>query len=253
MSETQSVFRRKLSKLELLGIALAFVVIAVISINANLEPVRELQRTQHVKEAAEARYASGMGMEVAREEFDIVVENYTVVAAMHMNDYRQELEALGFEQMLESDRLADRSAASANSLQMEQIVELTEGYQMKSLRVFDQVVIDLRALDIDAAKKDALLKGFCLTIDVQSNLLEEWWEAEVERATVIEEVTLMAANGTNWSTWESSIVIPGKSEANAFNEAVEHLDELDARQLELANEIQRHAQRRRDLGCVGIL
>ena len=261
-STSSTAFRRKLSKLELVGIGLLILILGVVLVHRELETVRELRERKDSMASVVVNKAAGgedayavedvAPLPNAREKFDEIVENYTVVAGWTMDQYWQKLEALQYDRVLEPSRLVDRSLDAATSVQMKQALELAEDYESRAMRVFEQTLIDFGALDTDEDLKEELRAGLRETLDGQRSLLSSWWEAEVEHMRVTEEVTLLAARGTGWLGWESSIVIPLKEEASAYDIAINRLDELAALQAELAEELVEYSKQRRDQGSPGI-
>jgi len=151
-------------------------------------------------------------------------------------EYELELKAVGWEKILEGQRLrADVTLAESRTM-LQQAKDIVAKYKAKNSQLFTTIRADIETSDIGYSSKQSMLAGFDKSSTQGKERDLELWSIEEQVLGQFENVfNLLAAKRGAWQIRDGQVMFHRQADLDLFHSYVTRIQSLVARQEQLQN------------------
>lgn len=138
--------------------------------------------------------------------------------ASQRNDYMLELDAIGWEKILDPERVKQDRTLIESKLMIQKAKEIVGKYRAKTYVLLDNARKDISNLDIDESSKREMLNGFEKGMAKSRPQIDTMWDLETKTISEFENiVALLAARKGAWVVQDGQILFANESDLSSFN------------------------------------
>jgi len=154
-----------------------------------------------------------------------------VVAAQ--NDYLLELDAIGFETLLDVNRIARDRTFDESNVMIQQAKRIVEKYRNRSFSYLDEMRTHIFSLDVSEDSQTSMLKGFDRTFEENKAELSKMWALEKNIVTEAENIIdHLSSTKSRWEIEGGQILFFYDEDLTKFNTHVMAIAQLAKEQEE---------------------
>lgn len=143
------------------------------------------------------------------------------------NDYMLELEAIGWNQILEPQRLKKPRGFSESELIVKRTKEIIAKYMTRTNELIRTTRERIQNLDISQSSKKAMLEGFDSGLGKAKPQLESLWKLEQRSVEEVEALLIFLQNrNENWAGEDGQFVFDYERDLENFNAHMRVVDEI---------------------------
>lgn len=163
------------------------------------------------------------------------IERFTKIfmnkMASQRNDYLLELDAIGWEKILDAERVKQDKTLIESKIMIQKAKDIVSKYRDKTYALLENVRRDISNLDISENLRREMVSGFDHGMTKSRSEIDALWELEAKTISEFENifVLLSARNGT-WIVQNGQILFARDSDLNTFNSHVVAIQELASKQ-----------------------
>jgi hypothetical protein len=164
-------------------------------------------------------------------EVERFVKTFLNRMASQRNDYLLELNTIGWNKMLDPERLKKDRALTETRFMTRKAREIMDKYRNKTYAIIDNVPNDIAALDLSDNMKRQMLSGFNKGMERSRRQIDEIWGLESRIMTEFENITtLLSARKRGWIISNGQILFYSQYDVNSFNSYLASIQDLTRRQ-----------------------
>lgn len=154
--------------------------------------------------------------------------------ASHRNGYLLELDAIGWEKILDAERVKQDKALIESKIMIKKAKDIVKKYRAKTYVLLENARKDISNLNISDNSRREMASGFDRGMAKSRSTVDAVWDLEAKTISEFEKifVLLSARNGT-WVVQNSQILFARDSDLNAFNSHLAAIQKLTFEQEEI--------------------
>jgi len=154
--------------------------------------------------------------------------------AQHQNNYLKGLEAIGWNGILDAQRILDDETFEQSRAIIQQAKELIAEYREKTYALNDLLRIDVQSMNASAGMKREFLKGFDEERKTSEKQIDEIYELEGNIVGEIEKmINLLAEDTDAWSVENDMLLFETDERLEQYNNHMQAIQVIMNRQLEI--------------------
>ena len=142
------------------------------------------------------------------------------------NDYLLELEAIGWNSILDAQRIKRDTTLSESKVMIERAKVIVDKYEKKSADLMQGTRAHINALNLSESAKRSMLAGFEKGMAKSGKQLDEQWRLEKQVVRQFENIILLLAARKNWVVEGNQILFHSDSDLARFNTYLEAIQSL---------------------------
>lgn len=150
------------------------------------------------------------------------------------NDYLLEMEAIGWLNILNPERLKDDKSLIKSKAIIQNAKEIEMKYREKTYALLEKIRSDINNLNTSENMKAQALKGFDKGMIKSRSQIDELWNLEEQTILEFENIInlLAAVNGT-WVIQNKQVMFSNEEDLASFNSYIENIKKLAEKQVSL--------------------
>lgn len=149
------------------------------------------------------------------------------------NDYLLELEAIGWNSILDAKRIKNDAALSESRVMIERAKSIVDKYEKKTAELMRGTRAHIESLNMSEATKKELLAGFEKGMSKSGDQIDEQWRLEKQVVRQFENIFVMLAASKTWVVEGEQILFYSDSELARFNSYIQAIQGLTHQQEQL--------------------
>lgn len=133
------------------------------------------------------------------------------------NDYLLELEAIGWNSILDAQRIKDDIGLVESKAITARAKAIVDKYADKTSQLMSDARKSISALDISEASRREMLAGFERGVDKTNDQMARQWKLEKDAVAQFENIVLLLAASKKWIVQEGKILFYESAELDRFN------------------------------------
>lgn len=162
------------------------------------------------------------------------------------NDYLLELEAIGWNSVLDVSRIRNDPRMADSKLILERAKAIVAKYEKKSLDQLDGMATRINALNISDSNKRDMLAGLEKNMGKSKKRFQDQWTLEKEVVAQFESAVLMLAARNKWVLDGEQILFYNDSDAERFNLYIANIERLGQQQEKIQHDALVEANKKLD-------
>lgn len=158
-------------------------------------------------------------------------------------DYLLELEAIGWNTILDSERLVNDSALAESKVMVQRAKRIVAKYEGRAWELMDETRSTITSLDLQGGLAGDMLRAFDESFESSRGRLERQWTLEVEAVRQIESIVMLLAASRRWDVSGQEITFYNEGDLHRFNGYLARLQEIKREQDGIAQESIRDLER----------
>jgi len=153
------------------------------------------------------------------------------------NDYLLELEAIGWNSILDAERIRADKALIESKVTIRKAKEIVGKYQERTNVLLNNARQNIRSLNISESSKREMLSGFDRGMEKAKNQIDAVWALEGKVVTEFENIiNLLSARNGAWIVEGGQILFYNDSDLNRFNSYIASIQSLVNQQQQIQNQ-----------------
>lgn len=146
------------------------------------------------------------------------VNEFVGRAVAQRNDYLLELEAIGWNSILDAGRLKNDLGLIESKAMIERARAIVDKYAEKTSHLMDDGRAMIADLNISEASKREVLAGFDGGVVTANEQIARQWALERDAVTQIENMVLLLADSKNWTVDNGLVAFYDQAELDRYNQ-----------------------------------
>jgi hypothetical protein len=139
------------------------------------------------------------------------------MASQH-NEYLLELNAIGWEKILDPERLKEDRTLTESKVMTQKAKEIVNKYREKTYALIDNVPKDIASLNLSENTRREMLSGFNKGMEKSKRQIDEMWGLEGRIISEFENIfALLSAKKRAWVVSNGQILFNNNNDLNRFN------------------------------------
>lgn len=158
------------------------------------------------------------------EEFSKTFMNKMV---SQRNNYFLEIDAIGWNTILDADRIAKDKNLSESRLIVKRAKSIIDKYSLQTAELFESGRKSIESMKVSASTKKDTSDGFERGLAKSIPLTKTLWELELKSVKEIESIiSLLASRKNKWEIQDGKVVFANTNDLNEFNRHLTTIQEL---------------------------
>lgn len=178
-------------------------------------------------------------------EMERWVKTFMNQMASQRNEYLLELNAIGWENILDPGRLKKDRSLSESKIITQKAKEIVNKYREKTDALLDGVPNDIASLNLSENIRREMLSGFNKGMENTKRKIDAIWDLEGSVVSVIENiVALLSEKKKAWTVSNGQLLFNNNSDLNRYNEylasiqnMIQHQEAIRKQGIETSNEL----------------
>jgi hypothetical protein len=166
-------------------------------------------------------------------EIQRFMTDYTDRVVAQRNDYLLELHAIGWNSILDAERIKNDTTLSESKVMIERAKAIVDKYDKKTAVLLQDTRARISALAISEATKKRMLGGFDKSMDIAGSQIDQQWNLEKEAVLQFEHIVLLLAASKEWAIEGGKIRFRSDAELARFNSYIQKIQEIAQKQEEI--------------------
>lgn len=151
--------------------------------------------------------------------------------AAQRNDYLLELDAIGWEKILDPSRVSQDRTLIESKMMIQKANDIVHKYKTQTYTLLANARNDINSLNISESSKNDMLRGFDKGMANSRAQIDAMWDLEGKTISEFENIfALLSARKGAWAVQNGQILFADQSDLDAFNSYVTAIQELSAKQ-----------------------
>jgi len=146
------------------------------------------------------------------------------------NDYLLELDAIGWNSLLDTKRIKNDTTLSESKVMIERAKIIVVKYEKKTADLINGARGDINALNMSELNKREMLAGFEKGISKSSKKIDDQWKLEKQVLLQFENIIMLLAARKNWVVQDEQILFQSKDDLAKFNSYIVTIQRLGQQQ-----------------------
>ena len=170
-------------------------------------------------------------------KIEVYIKSLLNKAISLKNDYLLEMDAIGWDSILDPKRLSEDKTLIKSKVMIESAREIVEKYRAKHYDLLNEMRSNLTKLDINDSIKREVIKGFDKSLPDSKTLIKHSWEYEEmlvkEYGNVL---NLLSAKSGTWLIENNKIMFSAQEDLDTYNSYILTLESIAEKQQKFHNE-----------------
>lgn len=149
------------------------------------------------------------------------------------NDYLLELEAIGWDSILDAKRIKNDAALSESRVMIERAKAIVDKYEKKTSALMQGTGAHIESLNMSEKAKKEMLAGFERGMSKSEKQIDEQWRLEKQVVRQFENIVLLLAASKAWVVEGEQILFYTDNDLARFNSYIQEIQELAQQQEQL--------------------
>lgn len=160
-------------------------------------------------------------------EFERFMKEFMNQIAFLRNDYLLELEAIGWNSILDPKRIRDDTGLVESRVTIKKAKYIVAKYRKKTNLLLENAREKLQSLDMSASLKQKAISGFDRGMEQTKSEIDSMWTMEENVVIEFENIfELLAARKDAWVVQESKILFYSDTDLNKFNSHIASIQNI---------------------------
>ncbi|OQA33406.1 MAG: hypothetical protein BWY57_01211 [Betaproteobacteria bacterium ADurb.Bin341] len=142
------------------------------------------------------------------------------------NDYISELDAIGWNSILDAKRIKNDTALSGSKVMIERAKAIADKYEKKTTELIDGTRAHINALNMSESNKREMLAGFERGMSKSGKQIDEQWKLEKQVLLQFENIIVLLAARKNWVVRGERILFYSEDDLARFNSYIGTIQRL---------------------------
>lgn len=142
------------------------------------------------------------------------------------NDYLLELNAIGWNSILDAKRITNDTTLSESKVMIERAKVIAEKYEKKTADYINETRVHINSLNMSDSNKRELLAGFEKGMSRSGKQIDEQWKLENQVLLQFENIIFLLAARKNWVVQGEQILFYNEDDLARFNSYIETIQRL---------------------------
>lgn len=142
------------------------------------------------------------------------------------NDYLLELNAIGWNSILDAKRITNDTTLSESKVMIERAKVIAEKYEKKTADYINETRVHINSLNMSESNKRELLAGFEKGMSRSGKQIDEQWKLENQVLLQFENIIFLLAARKNWVVQGEQILFYNEDDLARFNSYIETIQRL---------------------------
>lgn len=151
------------------------------------------------------------------------------------NDYLLELEAIGWNSILDAQRIKNDVALSESRVMIQRAKTIVDKYERKTAELMQGTRSHIESLNVSETTKKEMLAGFERGMSKAGKQIDEQWRLEKQVVRQFENIFVMLAASKTWIVEGEQILFYTDSELARFNSYIQAIQDLTHQQEQIQN------------------
>lgn len=149
---------------------------------------------------------------------------------LQRKDYLLELEAIGWNSILDTKRIKNDTALSESRAIIQRAKDIVEKYEKNTVALIENTKLRIKALNASEAVKQNMLVGFEKGMEKSGKKIDEQWRLEKQVIQNFENMFLLLAASKAWVIKDGQILFYRDGELARFNSYIQAIQSISDRQ-----------------------
>lgn len=163
-------------------------------------------------------------------EIERFINEFTDRLVVQRKDYLLELEAIGWNSVLNAKRIHTDAALSESKVMITRAKGLVDKYEKKTAELMESTRERIRSLNVPQETKDHMVAGFENGLRKSEKQIDELWNLEKQVVQQVENIFFMLAASKKWVVEGERILFYSDSELDRFNSYIKAIQGLAEQQ-----------------------
>jgi phage FluMu protein gp41 len=160
-------------------------------------------------------------------EMERFVKNFLNQMASQRNEYSLELNAIGWEKILDPERLKEDRTLAESKLMTNKARVIVNKYRDKTYAIIDDIPHEISSLNISEITKKEMLSGFNKGMEKSRRHIDVIWDLEGKVISEFENIfALLSRKGKVWTISNGQILFYKNNDLNRFNAYVSSIQDM---------------------------
>lgn len=169
-------------------------------------------------------------------EMEHFMKGYIDRLVVQRNDYLGELQAIGWNSILDAQRIKNDTTLSESKTMIGKAKVVVDKYEKKTAVLVQDTRARMSVLTMSETTTKAMLAGFDESTRKASARMDEQWKLEKQGILQSENIVLLLAASKNWVVEGGDIVFSNDAELDQFNSYVQKIQEIAQQQEHMQKE-----------------
>jgi hypothetical protein len=208
----------------------------------------EVSKSGHVP--AESLGDAGAGPQTSGElgEMERFIRDCIDRTAADAHDYNLEVNAIGWNSILDAQRLEKDPTLSESRLMISRAKSIVDKYELKSTTGLKETRERISTLPISEEAKAGLRTGFDRNANKGNQIIQTQWQLERQIMSQFENIISLMADGKGWRVKDGRIVFQSSDDLAQFRSFIEKIGPLTERQEQAKKDALAEAQQMIEAG-----
>lgn len=142
------------------------------------------------------------------------------------NDYLLELDAIGWNSILDAKRIRNDTTLSESKMMIERAKIIADKYEKKTADLMNGTRAHINALNMSESNKLKMLAGFERGMSKSGKKIDEQWKLEKQVLLQFENIILLLAARKNWVVQDEQILFNSEDDLTRFNSYIGTIQRL---------------------------
>ena len=160
-------------------------------------------------------------------EMERFIKTFLNKMASHRNDYLLELDAIGWEKILDPGRMeADKTLIESKAI-TQKAKEIVNKYREKTDLLLENARKDINSLNLSENSRSEMLRGFDDSMENSKRRIDEVWDLEARVISEFENIfALLSAKKKSWVISNGQIIFYNNDALNKYNAYLESIQNI---------------------------
>lgn len=147
------------------------------------------------------------------------------------NDYLLEIKAIGWEKILDTDRLKNDSTLIESKMIIQKAKDIVDRYKTRNYDLLENTRKDISNLEIGESSKQEMIRGFDESLVKRRAQIDTLWDLEAKTVTEFGNIiTLLSAKKEAWVIQNNQILFASDDDLNTFNSYIASIQDLTSKE-----------------------
>jgi len=166
-------------------------------------------------------------------EVEVFIGEFMHGYAVSRNDCLSELDAIGWNTILDASRLRDDTDLADSKKIIQKARQIVDKYERKGADLLRAARARIQTLNVSGPAKKEMCEGFDLGMERASSLIAENWNLERKAICEVENIIVLLARTDTWTAQGSQVVFSDEAQFAEYKSRIESIQEIVQRQEEI--------------------